>query len=496
MGLRTKHSVAVAGASGFVGRALVDSLSHHHQVLALGRSVPSQTPTEHVSFRRCDLYNAEDAVRALSGATTSVYLVHSMLPSARLVQASFSDLDLICADNFARAAKAAGVSHIVYLGGLTPEDRAELSPHLKSREEVERVLGSHGANVTTLRAGMVIGATGSSFRILLRLAERLPWMIVPKWGSSRSQPVGLADVVKLLTFAVEHPEFAGHSYDVGAPSVLTYSDMLRRTGTLLGRATRTTDLPFNLPLISLLWVSTITGAPLDLVIPLVASMKHEMVATRGLQLQQSAGFALTEFDELMRTAIAEEAAARISSQRTATPESDGPMSLRVLPDSSSSQSLSLAPLAPLAARARTPNRAVSLQRFRKPASLSARQIADTYFEWLPKAMRPFIRVTPLAVPGCAFWLTGIAQPLLELTLKEAVSDDDRAVYEISGGLLLSPNGRGKGSLEFRSVLGGTFIMTLVSNFEPRLPWLIYKYTQAIAHALVMHAFGRHLAKIA
>jgi uncharacterized protein YbjT (DUF2867 family) len=480
-----KYRVAVAGASGFVGRALVSALAPTHEVIALGRSAPKDAQPEHVSFRRCDLYNAEDAEQALSGATSAVYLVHSMLPSARLVQASFSDLDLICADNFARAAAGAGVAHIVYLGGLTPEDPDGLSQHLRSREEVERVLGSYGAKVTTLRAGMVIGAGGSSFRILLRLAERLPWMIVPKWGSSKSQPIGLSDVVRLLIFAIEHPEFAGGAYDVGAPSVMPYTEMLARTGALVGRETRVTQLPFNLPVVSLLWVSTISGAPLDLVMPLVESLKHEMIATRGLTLQQAAGFPLASFDAIMTDAIRDEARAGSNGASTPPPVTDSPASIRSLSDSI--QAPVLAKQSP-----RTPSRAVSLQRFEKPKLLSARDVANAYFEWLPKAMHPFIRVTKLAVPGCAFFIMGITRPLLELTLDEAISSDDRAVYQTSGGLLLAKSGRGKGTLEFRSVLSGAFVMALVANFEPRLPWLIYKFSQAVAHAWVMKAFGRYL----
>jgi uncharacterized protein YbjT (DUF2867 family) len=398
----------------------------------------------------------------LAGATSAVYLVHSMLPSARLVQASFSDLDVICADNFARAAAKAGVKHIVYLGGLIPETDA-LSEHLRSREEVERVLASHGATVTTLRAGMVIGPGGSSFRILLRLAQRLPWMVIPRWGSCRSQPIGLDDVVRLLAFAVEHPEFAGKAYDFGSPSVMAYAEMLKRTGRHLGRELRILTLPFDVPVVSLLWVSAITQASVDLVLPLVESLKHEMLAERGLELQRAAGFELASFDALVEAAIREEAKAQEPAPKMASPP----------PPRS--------------------NRVVSLQRFRKPKTLSAREVARAYFEWLPRAMRPFIRVTPLALHGARFWLSVWPRPLLELTLDEAASDEQRAVYRISGGELASVHAEDAGTLEFRSVLGGELVTALVSGFVPRLPWLVYKSTQAVVHLWVMKAFGRHLA---
>ena len=458
----SRSCVVIAGASGFVGKALSMALAEQHDVIALGRSTPT-TSHPRITHRRCDLYDTEQAMTALEGGTSAVYLVHSMLPSARLVQASFSDLDLICADNFAQAAAHAGITHIVYLGGLIPETDV-LSEHLRSREEVECVLASHGARVTTLRAGMVIGPGGSSFRILLRLAQRLPWMVCPRWGACRAQPIGLDDVVRLLCFAVAHPELAGKAYDVGSPSVLVYAEMLRRTGHHLGRKLRILTLPFDVPVVSLLWVSTITGASVDLVLPLIESLKHEMLAERGLELQQAAGFELASFDALVAATIRAEAVAAQAKPVRAAPS--------VPPRSS--------------------NRVVSLQRLANPQHLRARDVANAYFDWLPKALRPLIRVTPLAAHGAAFWLAFWPRPMLELTLDEAASTESRTVYHISGGELASEKVADAGTLEFRSVLGGEMVMALVSGFVPRLPWVVYKFTQAVVYLWVMRAFGRHL----
>jgi uncharacterized protein YbjT (DUF2867 family) len=467
----SRKRIAIAGASGFVGRALVEALAKDNDVIALGRSVPTTSSRPEVEYRRCDLYDVEQATAALEGATAAVYLVHSMLPAARLVQASFADLDLVCADNFARAAAKAKVTHIVYLGGIVPEGAAKLSEHLRSREEVERVLASHGAKVTSLRAGMVIGAGGSSFNILLKLAQRLPWMIIPRWGTERSQPIGLEDVVSLLVYATEHPELAGAAYDVGSPSVLSYAEMLRQTGQLLGRKVHILTLPFNLPVISLLWVSTITGASVDLVLPLVESLKHEMVATRGLEFQAAAAIDAKPFDQLVQEALLAEKA------------------------SSDEPALSLRPAESAAPKPRARSRnVVSLQHFPNPQKLSARQLAEDYFAWLPAALKPMLRVTPLDGGGCAFSLAGWPRPLLALSLDEATSEHDRTVYRLSGGDLVAPSAIGRGTLEFRTVLGGSEVVTLVSQFEPRLPWFVYKYTQALAHLFVMKAFGRHLVK--
>lgn len=134
-----RATVVLAGGSGFVGQALAARLSERFRVVGLSRS--ERPPDQHVDeWRKADLFNLRDAERALVGANYAIYLVHSMLPSARLTQGTFEDLDLICADNFARAAKSAGVEQIVFLGGLLPTQR-DLSPHLASRVEVEKTLG-------------------------------------------------------------------------------------------------------------------------------------------------------------------------------------------------------------------------------------------------------------------------------------------------------------------------------------------------------------------
>jgi hypothetical protein len=141
-------TIAVAGASGFVGRPLIAALARRGAVIALSRA--ARPAADGVEWRRADLFSYRDALAALAGADHAVYLVHSMSPSDRLVQGRFEDLDLQAADNFARAAAVHGVRQIVYLGGLLPADTppAGLSRHLRSRAEVERALADYGTPLT------------------------------------------------------------------------------------------------------------------------------------------------------------------------------------------------------------------------------------------------------------------------------------------------------------------------------------------------------------
>lgn len=179
--------VAVAGATGFIGRALLPALKSHCRLICLTRSAVNEEESVcglDVSWRQCDLFSLNDIEQVLCGADYAYYLVHSMMPSARLTQGSFQNMDLILADNFARAAALTGIKQIIYLGGLVPRERGRLSRHLDSRLEVEKTLGSYGVPVTAIRAGLIIGANGSSFSIITHLVERFKIMVLPKLRTS------------------------------------------------------------------------------------------------------------------------------------------------------------------------------------------------------------------------------------------------------------------------------------------------------------------------
>jgi len=117
--LAEKPVVAVAGATGFVGSHLIPTLADTFRVVGLARS--PRAPSEAVTWRLCDLFSATRSNAALRGVDIAVYLVHSMMPSARLFQGNFHDTDLFLADNFAKACARAGVKRIVYRGGLVTD---------------------------------------------------------------------------------------------------------------------------------------------------------------------------------------------------------------------------------------------------------------------------------------------------------------------------------------------------------------------------------------
>lgn len=459
-------SVVIAGGSGFVGRALGQALHEAGGVRVIGLSRRAQPPGDGFdAWRAADLFSLIDAERALEEASVAVYLVHSMMPSAALSQGRFEDLDLSCADNFARAAKKTGVSRIIYLGGLVPPGPLALSAHLASRLEVERALGGYGVPVTTLRAGLVVGAGGSSFDMLLKLVQRLPAMICPAWTATRTQPIALADVVALLRYVVLTPTTSGRIYDVGGPDVMTYREMMKTTSEVLGLTRRFVTVPFFTPQLSTLWVTLVTGASRELVAPLVESLRHEMVA-KDRTLQEEAGVPGTPFRAALADAIGSAAH----------------------------------PAPPLARRPPTEQgsaarRVRSVQRLPLPPGRSATWVSEEYFRWLARAFSPWLRVDLSESSDRArIQLPGLGVLLLELTLSRARSTVDRPLLYITGGVLSRDDGRGR--LELREVRGAGVLLAAVHDFIPRLPWFVYRRTQAVAHLAVMWRFGAYLARLA
>lgn len=477
-----REVVAVAGASGYVGSALGPALARRFELVGLSRS--SRPPSNgYREWRATDLFSLGDAERALEGVDRAVYLVHSMLPTERLAQGRFEDFDLICADNFARAAKHAGVKQIVYLGGLAPSvDEAALSRHLGSRLETERALAAHGVPVITLRAGLVIGRGGSSFEMMVRLVRRLPMMACPAWTQTRTQPVALDDVIRVIEACLDDEKVPAGVYDIGCPEVLSYREMMQETATMLGLRRPMIEVPFLTTGLSRLWVSLVTGAPRELVAPLIESLVHPMVA-RDLSLQRSLGQEPTPLREALQRALAPVDAADLGGRV----EGASPVSKR---------GPSPAPSAD-ARRQPSRSRVRSVQRLPLPPGRDAAWVADEYVRWLPRRMRPLLRVRTKG-GETRFHLFGLGAPMLILTAQPERTSPDRQVLRVSGGLLSDTSAPTPPwpRLEFRVVNEGRHVLSAVHDFVPRLPWLIYVATQAIVHLWVMHSFGRHLARVA
>ncbi|MCB1170024.1 MAG: NAD(P)H-binding protein, partial [Leptospiraceae bacterium] len=444
--------IAVAGATGFVGRSFIQS-AKGYGIRALGRSSspPAWLPAK-AQWRSTDLYSLLEAEQALKGCDVALYLVHSMLPSARLTQGSFADTDLILADNFARAARKARIKKIVYLGGILPDlPEEELSPHLHSRLEVERVLGSTGIPVISLRAALVLGAGGSSFEMMRKLVDRLPVMICPSWTSSLSNPVYIDDLLSVLSRVIEEKRSRGAVVNLPGPDRLNYIQLMQKTARALKR--RRLFLPVSLysPRLSLLWIRLITGSSRELVEPLVESLKHDMVASPPARFRKLLNTGLdTALQKIVETtadqsSLESSAAPAISGGRAGNGQTDHRMS---------AENHGVASPEDRSARGRSGSRSGSsraslvrsIQRLPLPRGRDAVFLAELYPIWLQGTLKPFLRIERDPQSGKVSFY-GLGLRLLELTLSEERSDPSRQLYYVTGGMLVARGSRGR--LEFR-----------------------------------------------
>ena len=288
--------VLVTGATGFIGRRLVPLLVQRgHEVRAMTRRPDGyRGPGTPVAG---DVADPASLRRALDGCTAAYYLVHS------LDAPDFVRRDAEAAGAFGTAAADAGVERIVYLGGLG-DDRDELSAHLRSRRQVEGLLGAGGVPVTTLRAGIVIGHGGISWELLRQLVVHLPVMVTPRWVSTRCQPIAVDDVMGYLGGALEQPGTAGGSYDIGGPDILTYAQMMHRVAEQLHLKRVLVPVPLLTPRLSSYWLSFVTDVDTATARSLVDSMTNEVVV-RDPAIRELLPLELTSFDEAVRRALNE-----------------------------------------------------------------------------------------------------------------------------------------------------------------------------------------------
>jgi uncharacterized protein YbjT (DUF2867 family) len=288
--------VLVAGASGFVGRRLCAALVRAgHDVAAMTRN-PARYRGPGTAVRG-DVQDPAALESAMAGCQAAYYLVHS------LQDADFERKDATGATAFGEAAARAGLRRIIYLGGLG-DDADDLSAHLRSRREVESLLGAGGVPVTVIRAGIIIGHGGISWELTRQLVEHLPVMITPRWVATRTQPIAVGDVVTYLAGVLEPPEASGRVYEAGGPDVLRYSTMLHRVAAIENRPLLLLPVPLLTPWLSSLWLTLVTDVDPGTGRALIDSMTNEVIA-RDQSIRDLIPFPLMSYDDAVRAALRE-----------------------------------------------------------------------------------------------------------------------------------------------------------------------------------------------
>jgi uncharacterized protein YbjT (DUF2867 family) len=300
-------TVLVTGATGFIGRRLVPALVEDgHDVRAMTRR-PEAYDGEGTPVG-ADVSDPESLRPALEGVDVAVYLVHS------LDDPDFERKDAQAARNFSAAAAAAGVRQIVYMGGLG-DDADELSAHLRSRREVEHLLGEDGVPVTVLRAAIVVGHGGISWEITRQLVKNLPAMVVPRWVGTRTQPIALDDVIRYIVGVTDNEEAFGRVFEIGGTEQLTYLDMMKVAAeSMNNRTIPIITVPVLTPRLSSYWLALVTDVDATTGRNLIDSMSHEVVVTDTSIRDVVPGEPLS-YRESVRRALAERAASEKASEK-------------------------------------------------------------------------------------------------------------------------------------------------------------------------------------
>jgi uncharacterized protein YbjT (DUF2867 family) len=282
-------NVAVFGASGVIGTALLPRLAREHRVVAVSRTARPSTPgIAGVRWMQGDVSSPGDVARAVEEADVVYYLVHS------LGTEDFERKDREAAENVAKACEHAGVKQIIYLGGLG-DHADDASPHLRSRHETGELLASGPVPVTTLRAAMIVGKGSAAFETTVSLVDRLPVMIMPRWVSTPTQPIAIDDISRYLAGVCGLDAAFGAGFDAGGPEVMTYRQIVERIAKLRGRQVVLVEVPILSPRLSSLWLHLVTPVNASVARPLVEGLRNPTVA-REERIRKLLPFDLTPFD--------------------------------------------------------------------------------------------------------------------------------------------------------------------------------------------------------
>jgi uncharacterized protein YbjT (DUF2867 family) len=304
--------VLVAGATGYVGGRLVPLLRKKgYLVRCLARN-PEKINARNwqdVEVVQGDVLQPDTLLPALKDIDVAYYLIHSMGSKH-----DFESMDLQAARNFGRAAKNAGVSRIIYLGGLAKETE-NLSSHLKSRQETGKVLAESGVPVTELRASIIIGAGSASFEIIRDLTKKLPLMITPKWVKSLCEPIAIQNVLDYLLVCLDESKTTGEILEIGGGEVLTYRKMMKTVADVMGKKILMIPVPVLTPRLSAYWLNIVTTVPMSIAYPLVDGLRNDSICTDH-RLREWTDIQPLSFRDAVRSALQSEATGEIESRWT------------------------------------------------------------------------------------------------------------------------------------------------------------------------------------
>jgi uncharacterized protein YbjT (DUF2867 family) len=291
--------ILLTGATGYVGSKLLAVLCKRARVRCLVRDPAKLEDASGVEVTQGDLFDPHALARAFAGVETAYYLVHSMTGSD-----NFESRDRAAATAFVEAAEEAGVRRIIYLGGLGDENE-QLSPHLRSRHEVGKVLASRSVECIEFRASLIIGAGSASFELVRDLTERLPVMLAPQWLRTPTQPIGVDDLLAYLQAALDLPEEGSRVFEIGGCDRTTYAGIIKSYAKHRGLTRALVPVPILTPELSRMWLYLVAPREAGVGQSLVGSLRNPTVVRNDAAKRAFPNILPATLDEAMARAVAD-----------------------------------------------------------------------------------------------------------------------------------------------------------------------------------------------
>ena len=295
------ETVLVTGATGYVGGRLIPRLlSEGYRVRAFVRNltrIQDRTWFKDVEVIEGDVLNSSALESAFNGVQAAYYLIHSMMAGSE-----YHQRDLIAARQFGSFAKGAHLQRIIYLGGLG-DPNADLSRHLRSRQQTGEALREAGVPVFEFRAGVIVGAGSISFEMIRYLTERIPLMICPRWVFTRTQPIYISNVLDYLTASLRHPGNENLILEIGGPEIMSYGDMLQGYANVRGLKRWILPVPVLTPRLSSYWVHWVTPIPAAVARPLIEGLRDEVLVRTDTASHLFPKIKLIDYHSAVRKAL-------------------------------------------------------------------------------------------------------------------------------------------------------------------------------------------------
>jgi uncharacterized protein YbjT (DUF2867 family) len=294
--------ILLTGATGYIGKRLLPVLLEQgHEVICCIRNknrIPNEGIYKHskISFYEVDFLKEAKFIYQVRNIDAAYYLIHSMSSNVK----DFESLEETSANNFVKLVKQTSAKQIIYLGGITNEEK--LSKHLASRKNVEEILKKADIPLTVLKAGIIVGSGSASFEIIRDLVEKLPVMVTPKWLNTKHQPIAIRNVIQYLTGVLLNKDTFNKSFDIGGPDILSYKEMLLQFAEVRNLKRHIFTVPVMTPRLSSYWLYFVTATSYKLAVNLVNSMKIEVVAKNN-ELEKMLGIEPISYKDAVKLAF-------------------------------------------------------------------------------------------------------------------------------------------------------------------------------------------------